>query len=186
MCFNSSYCSSVTSSCSLFVCDNVMLFVRLRQETKRERVKIQSDKRHRNKRQTDKIVCDTKFYNYNLEHYVRKSQMDVDDIDPCLCYSWSLRDGKCIGLCELPSYSLRTSLNMARNERGAAPASDKVLETDLKITPVRRSRRTRPSHRAPALPTNTGRVPLNQRWFYEPVGPSTTIAPDSSSVVIPK
>ena len=99
--------------------------------------------------------------------------MDVDDIDPCLCYPWSLRDGKCIGLCELPSYSLRTSMIMARDERGAAPPSEKV-------------RRTRPSHRAPALPTNTARVPLNQRWFYEPVGPSTTIAPDSSSVVIPK
>ena len=99
--------------------------------------------------------------------------MDVDDSDDCLCYSWSLRDGKCIGLCELPSYSLRTSLIMASEERVAAPPSKKV-------------RRTTPSHRAPTVPTNTARVPVNQRWFYELVGPSTTIAPDSSSVVIPK
>ncbi len=92
--------------------------------------------------------------------------MDDDDIDPCLCYTWSLRDGKCIGLCELPSYSLTTSLNMPRDERGAAPPSF-----------------VHPSRGAPALPRNTAPVPMNQQWFYEPVGPSTTIANNSSSVV---
>jgi hypothetical protein len=59
-----------------------MVFVRLRQKIKRERAKIQSDKRHRNKRQTDKTVCDTRFYNYNLDHYVRKSQWTLTTMTP--------------------------------------------------------------------------------------------------------
>jgi hypothetical protein len=103
----------------------------------------------------------------------------------CLCYNWDLHEGKCIGLCELPNYSLQFPLQRRDDERAAAPPSNKVVEPDGKNTPVRSSRRTQSCHRAPPLPINTARVAVNQRWYYEPVTPSTTIALDSSSLVTP-
>ncbi len=70
--------------------------------------------------------------------------MDVDEMDPGLCYTWSLHDGKCVELCELTSYGLRTSLNMVRDKQAAA-----------KLTPSDKDSSTAIAHDSSSVVTST-------------------------------